>query len=59
VSVPCRLPIASHETATSPEAVWRVLADLDQWATWDTSMEWVRLEGAFQVGSQVTMKPKG
>jgi len=33
VSVPCRLPIASHETATSPEAVWRVLADLDQWVT--------------------------
>ena len=59
MSVPCRLPIASHETATSPEAVWRVLADLDQWATWDTSMEWERLEGAFQVGSQVTMKPKG
>jgi len=47
------------EAATSPEAVWRVLADLDQWASWDTSMDWVRLEGPFQVGSQVTMKPKG
>ena len=47
------------ETAISPEAVWRVLADLDQWASWDTSMDWVRLEGPFQVGSQVTMKPKG
>jgi uncharacterized protein YndB with AHSA1/START domain len=47
------------ETATSPEAVWRVLRDLDQWASWDTSMEWVRLQGPFQVGSQVTMKPKG
>jgi uncharacterized protein YndB with AHSA1/START domain len=47
------------DTATSPEAVWRILRDLDQWATWDTSMEWVRLRGPFQVGSQVTMKPKG
>jgi len=47
------------ETATGPEAVWRVLRDLDQWATWDTSMEWVRLRGPFQVGAQVTMKPKG
>ncbi|SRR6266498_4507415 len=47
------------ETAASPEAVWRVLRDLDQWASWDTSMEWVRLQGSFQVGSQVTMKPKG
>ena len=47
------------ETAASPEAVWHVLRDLDQWATWDTSMEWVRLQGPFQVGSQVVMKPKG
>ena len=47
------------ETAANPEAVWQVLSDLDQWATWDTSMEWVRLKGPFQVGSQVTMKPTG
>jgi uncharacterized protein YndB with AHSA1/START domain len=46
-------------TAASPEQVWRVLRDLDQWASWDTSMEWVRLQGPFQVGSQVVMKPKG
>lgn len=24
------------ETAASPEAVWQVLRDLDQWASWDT-----------------------
>jgi hypothetical protein len=47
------------ETATGPEAIWRVLRDLDQWPTWDTSMEWVRLQGPFQVGSPVTMKPLG
>jgi uncharacterized protein YndB with AHSA1/START domain len=47
------------ETVVSPEAVWRVLRDLDQWTTWDTSMEWVRLQGPFQAGSQVVMKPKG
>jgi uncharacterized protein YndB with AHSA1/START domain len=47
------------ETATSPEAVWQVLRDLDQWGAWDTSLEWVRLKGPFQVGSQVTMKPNG
>jgi uncharacterized protein YndB with AHSA1/START domain len=45
-------------TAASPEAVWQVLRDLDQWATWDTSMEWVQLQGPFQAGAQVTMKPK-
>lgn len=47
------------ETAASPEAVWRVLSDLDSWASWDTSMEWVRLQGPFAVGSRVMMKPKG
>ena len=49
----------SAETATSSEAIWGVLRDMDQWPTWDTSMEWVRLRGPFQVGAQVTMKPKG
>jgi uncharacterized protein YndB with AHSA1/START domain len=47
------------EMAASPQAVWQVLSDLDQWASWDTSMEWVRLQGPFQVGSEVVMKPKG
>jgi uncharacterized protein YndB with AHSA1/START domain len=47
------------ETATSPTAVWQVLRDLDQWGSWDTSLEWVRLQGPFQVGSRVTMKPQG
>ena len=47
------------EAAASPEAVWRVLRELDDWPAWDTSMEWVRLQGPFGVGSQVLMKPKG
>jgi uncharacterized protein YndB with AHSA1/START domain len=47
------------ETAASPEAVWRVLRDLDDWPSWDTSMEWVRLQGPFRVGSEVVMKPEG
>ena len=47
------------ETAASPTAVWQVLRNLDQWGSWDTSLEWVRLKGPFQVGSQVTMKPNG
>ena len=47
------------ETPASPKAVWQVLRDLDQWGSWDTSLEWVRLKGHFQVGSQITMKPNG
>lgn len=47
------------ETAANPKEVWQVLRDLDRWGAWDTSLEWVRLKGPFQVGSQVVMKPKG
>ncbi len=53
----------THEHAAdsplAPAAIWRVLADLDNWARWDTSMESVQLTGAFAVGSTVTMTPTG
>lgn len=47
------------ETEANPEAVWRVLSNLDEWGSWDTSLEWVRLQGPFAVGSRVVMKPLG
>ena len=47
------------ETTASREAVWKVLRNIDEWASWDTSMDWVRLQGPFRVGSKVMMKPKG
>jgi Polyketide cyclase / dehydrase and lipid transport len=47
------------ETPASPKAVWQVLRNLDEWGSWDTSLEWVRLQGPFQVGSKVVMKPNG
>jgi hypothetical protein len=47
------------ETALAPEAVWRVLEDMENWPRWDTSMEEVTLEGPFAVGTRVTMKPTG
>jgi Polyketide cyclase / dehydrase and lipid transport len=47
------------ETSAEPAAVWSVLRDLDNWASWDTSMDWVRLHGPFGVGAEVVMKPSG
>lgn len=47
------------ETTLSPARVWAVLADLNHWADWDTSMEKVVLNGPFAVGSTVTMTPTG
>jgi uncharacterized protein YndB with AHSA1/START domain len=46
-------------TAVSPAAVWRVLAEVNDWASWDTSMEWVRLDTTLRVGERVVMKPYG
>src|ERR1700727_3084381 len=48
-----------RETGVGPEAIWAVLSDLDQWPSWDTSMERVALQGPFAVGSQVSMTPQG
>ena len=47
------------ETALAPEAVWRVIEDMENWPRWDTSMEEVTLEGPFAVGTRVRMKPTG
>lgn len=47
------------DTPLPPEAVWQALADLDNWAQWDTSMERVELHGPLKAGSTVTMTPKG
>jgi len=47
------------QTSATAESVWKVLRNLDEWSTWDTSMEWVRLEGPFAIGSTVVMKPIG
>jgi Polyketide cyclase / dehydrase and lipid transport len=47
------------ETTVAPEAIWKVLRDLDNWPRWDTSMEEVSIQGPFAVGTQVSMTPKG
>ncbi len=47
------------ETALAPEAIWNVLRDLDNWPRWDTSMENVSMQGPFEVGTWVSMTPKG
>lgn len=47
------------DSPLAPEAIWAVLADIDSWPRWDTSMESVKLQGPFTVGTRVTMTPKG
>ena len=49
----------SIETAATPEAVWRLWADVDNWAVWNAEIEKIEIDGPFAVGSQITMTPPG
>ena len=41
------------------EQVWKVWADLNQWHTWQSDIEYAKLEGEFKVGNTFLLKPKG
>ena len=42
-----------------PEQVWKVWTDLNQWHTWQSDIEYAKLEGDFKVGKTFLLKPKG
>ncbi|KAF0205674.1 MAG: hypothetical protein FD173_844 [Gallionellaceae bacterium] len=41
------------------EQVWKVWTDLNQWHTWQSDIEYTKLEGEFKVGNTFLLKPKG
>lgn len=41
------------------EQVWKVWTDLNQWHTWQSDIEYAKLEGEFKVGKTFFLKPKG
>ena len=43
----------------SAEQVWKVWTDLNQWHTWQSDIEYAKLEGEFKVGNTFLLKPKG
>ena len=47
------------ETVVPRELVWKALADIDSWTAWDTSMQEIKLDGPFEVGSSIAMTPIG
>jgi hypothetical protein len=49
----------SIETPASPEAIWRIVADVPGWTSWNAGIESVDLSGAFATGARFTMKPPG
>lgn len=44
-------------TQASPEQVWDMWSDANTWPSWDSELDWVRLEGEFKEGAKGTMKP--
>lgn len=41
------------------EAVWRILTDINNWASWHGDLDYCKLEGSFEVGNHFMLKPKG
>lgn len=44
-------------TKASADQVWAVWQDAVTWPQWDSELQWVRLDGAFEVGTKGRMKP--
>ncbi len=40
------------------EHVWKVWTDLNQWHTWQSDIEYAKLDGEFKVGNTFLLKPK-
>ena len=39
--------------------VWKVWTDVNQWHTWQSDIEYARMDGEFKVGNTFLLKPKG
>lgn len=39
--------------------MWRLLADVNNWHTWDDGVDYAQMTGAFKEGNFFTLKPKG
>ena len=50
---------AERTATTSPDNVWNIWKDVPNWPSWDTDLEWSRLNGEFAAGTTGTLKPKG
>src|SRR4051812_982215 len=44
-------------TSASPEAIWRLWADVDGWPEWNGDIERIKLAGPFGAGSRIVMTP--
>jgi hypothetical protein len=52
---------ASHtqQTTATPEQIWALWADVNNWPQWDLGLEACQLHGAFAPGNRFTLRPRG
>ncbi|HEY3480176.1 MAG TPA: SRPBCC family protein [Streptomyces sp.] len=49
----------SIETDATPEAIWSLWADVENWGAWNADVGHVRINGPFAAGTDFTMTPGG
>ncbi|MFF9852668.1 SRPBCC family protein [Streptomyces litmocidini] len=49
----------SVETTVTPEAIWRLWSDVENWGTWNAEIEKIEIDGPFGKGARITMTPPG
>ncbi len=52
----------SHSIVTkevTKEQLWKLFSNVNQWHTWDSGIEYAKMEGKFEKGNRFILKPKG
>ncbi|MFG3280347.1 polyketide cyclase [Streptomyces sp. NPDC048111] len=49
----------SLETSATPEAIWRLWADVENWGAWNADIADIRINGPFATGAEIVMTPAG
>jgi hypothetical protein len=48
-----------HTSKIVAAQIWQLMADVDNWKTWDDTVEKSKLNGPFEAGSTFLLRPKG
>jgi hypothetical protein len=54
--------IKSHSIVTkeaTKEQMWKLFSDVNNWHTWDSGIEYAKMEGKFEKGNRFLLRPKG
>ena len=49
----------SQDTEVAPEALWKLLRDVNGWGAWNEGIETIAMDGPLAVGATFEMKPPG